>query len=72
MKRFHSFRLDSVNQCFWRGELRVPISAQPATRHATWVANLQPATEYAYRILVDESGGRKLTTSEQRFRTLAQ
>jgi DNA-binding winged helix-turn-helix (wHTH) protein/tetratricopeptide (TPR) repeat protein len=26
MKRFHSFRLDSVNQCLWRGELRVPIT----------------------------------------------
>src|SRR5688572_31744119 len=26
MKRFHSFRLDSVNQCLWRGDLRVPIT----------------------------------------------
>src|SRR5215471_16037453 len=26
MKRFHSFRLDAVNQCLWRGEQRVPIT----------------------------------------------
>jgi DNA-binding winged helix-turn-helix (wHTH) protein len=26
MKLFHSFRLDSVNQCLWRGEQRVPIT----------------------------------------------
>jgi DNA-binding winged helix-turn-helix (wHTH) protein/tetratricopeptide (TPR) repeat protein len=26
MKRFHSFRLDALNQCLWRGEQRVPIT----------------------------------------------
>jgi DNA-binding winged helix-turn-helix (wHTH) protein/tetratricopeptide (TPR) repeat protein len=26
MKLFHSFRLDSLNQCLWRGEQRVPIT----------------------------------------------
>jgi DNA-binding winged helix-turn-helix (wHTH) protein len=26
MKRFHSFRLDPLNQCLWRGEQRVPIA----------------------------------------------
>ena len=26
MKRFHSFRLDPLNQCIWRGEQRVPIT----------------------------------------------
>src|SRR6476620_4530736 len=26
MKRFHSFRLDPLNQCLWRGEQRVPIT----------------------------------------------
>src|SRR5262245_34639237 len=26
MKRFHSFRLDPVNQCLWRGEQRVAIT----------------------------------------------
>jgi predicted ATPase len=26
MKRFQSFRLDSLNQCLWRGEQRVPIT----------------------------------------------
>src|SRR5215467_14339535 len=26
MKLFHSFRLDSLNQCLWRGEERVPIT----------------------------------------------
>src|SRR5215470_10098039 len=26
MKVFHSFRLDSLNQCLWRGEQRIPIT----------------------------------------------
>src|SRR5262249_42388416 len=26
MKRFHSFRLDPLNQCLWHGEQRVPIT----------------------------------------------
>jgi DNA-binding winged helix-turn-helix (wHTH) protein/tetratricopeptide (TPR) repeat protein len=26
MKRFHSFRLDPLNQCIWRGKQRVPIT----------------------------------------------
>jgi DNA-binding winged helix-turn-helix (wHTH) protein len=26
MKQFHSFRLDTVNQCLWRGEKRLPLT----------------------------------------------
>ena len=26
MKVFHSFRLDSLNQCLWRGDQRIPIT----------------------------------------------
>jgi DNA-binding winged helix-turn-helix (wHTH) protein/tetratricopeptide (TPR) repeat protein len=26
MKQFHSFRLDPINQCLWRGDQRVPIT----------------------------------------------
>jgi len=26
MKQFHSFRLDTVNHCVWRGEHRVPLT----------------------------------------------
>src|SRR5262245_64803392 len=41
MKLFHSFRLDSLNQCLWRGEERVPIT---------------PKAFDVLRYLVDHSG----------------
>jgi DNA-binding winged helix-turn-helix (wHTH) protein len=41
MKRFHSFRLDSRNQCLWRGEQRVQIT---------------PKTFDVLRYLIEHSG----------------
>jgi hypothetical protein len=34
MKQFHSFRLDIVNHCLWRGEDRVLLTPKAFVEHA--------------------------------------
>ena len=59
MKRFHSFRLDSVNQCLWRGEHRVPI-----TPRAFDV--LRYLVEHAGRLVTQDGSPRRAVAGDPR------
>jgi DNA-binding winged helix-turn-helix (wHTH) protein len=48
MKSFESFLLDDVNQCLWRGEVRVSLTPKP-------FAVLRHLVEQAGRLVINNS-----------------